>query len=465
MEPEARTLVLDRIGIRWDERSILVLGLLMMACPIGMEIAGIRISERYLSGRDLLNQSPIGELIRVRKSVRKRAETEPGFSSLVPGDPLFVGDRVLTGKDATARITLTDGNVVELGPESLIRIEPIRSIGIGGVKRKIKITLESGTVRAAVRNNTAPILVESPKGEVILEATPLPAPIPAPAPAPPASTGMTGDITAGSAAPALEFKSVERHEPETAAPVQELIQQEEKRVRMEPKSLASAAMEVPEPDIRPLLSKLALVVKPTASSIDVLEFPSDPVLNPQLPFSAQKLRLRWKSVGFGLDGKYRVRMVLNGDQKNHEVSDEQLEVPLPASATGTLEFTIQARLKNGETISSKNFRSQWSLPGPVPMLPRHHAVVTPSLLRGKNKKILLSWKTMPTCLGYALELSRERGAWNGSETRYETQENFLAVPLPASGYWKWRVSCRYTEGLEVSSPVMGFTLRPQLGQP
>lgn len=440
-----------------DERAVLAFGIILILIPLCLEAVGFRFTDRFMTAKDLLNQSPIGEVIRKQKTVRKRAESSGIFSPITPGDSIFVGDRVLTGKESSARITLSDGSILELGPESLIRIEPVRAVGLGGIKRKLKITLESGTVKAAVRSQSAPVVIENTKGEVILEATP----------PPPPTLNPSNSMTGGPSAPVPQFSSAELRLPNiesgAPAPVQQLIQEEDLKAKSEPEKKRGQPEKTDSED-RPILAKITLAVRPPAGEITFLPFPKNIVLSERYPIQDQRLRIEWRPVGYGMEGRYQVSLIENGNPKTVETKNEFIELPVPDTLGGKLEYRVSALLKTGEKIDSKQDSLQWRLPSPTLVTPADGERISESSLLGKSKKLLLSWKEMPACVRFRVEVTT---ATHGTPTNqvHETVENFIPVPLAGSNRWKWRVSCVFSEQTSVSSSMSDFVLEADPVEP
>jgi hypothetical protein len=421
--------------------------MVLIAVPVLIELTGYRFTGKSGAGRDLLNQSPIGEIIRQQRTVRKRGETSLAFNTISPGDSLFVGDRILTGKGATARIQLSDGNLLELGPESLIRIEPVRSLGFGGIKRKIKITLESGTVKAATRPDGAPVVVENPKGEVILEVLPPPSsPVPAPLSAPVSAQPQQQEFV--SAAVPETAKTQETQATLVSLPEPEPVPQ--------PVPLQEAPV-LPE---RPLLSRLTLALRPPVEEIRWVGTPHRGPLDDSVPIPDQKFKLQWKSAGYGRKTPYRIQ-IRESVQEMFLTSDREfIELPVPLILPREWEIQVETDMKNGETIRSKKIQLNWTLPMPQPVSPADRSTITPDPLRMFSKNFLLGWKEMPACPRFRIDFSRDELPFQPAGQAFETEENFIAIPMPESGVWKWRVHCIFAPGVLSSGPVQRFTFDP-----
>jgi hypothetical protein len=84
------------------------------------------------------NQQPIGAIAQVAKSVQRQYASRNLWVSAIDGLALYSGDKIITGSGAAVRIAITTGDVIELGPDSLIALSFTKD-GNG------VITLESGS--------------------------------------------------------------------------------------------------------------------------------------------------------------------------------------------------------------------------------------------------------------------------------------------------------------------------------
>ena len=166
------------------EKTVFGVGVLLILIPSAVFVFNIQITERFFGARDVLTQSNIGEIIRPKKIVKKKTGDDSAYGLASQGDPIYVGDTIMTGKDSFTRVNLSDGSVLDLGPETMVRIEPVRSFSFKGIKRKLKITVEAGAVKAKAKVSSAPIVLESATGEVLKEIAPPPVIVATPTPAP-----------------------------------------------------------------------------------------------------------------------------------------------------------------------------------------------------------------------------------------------------------------------------------------
>ncbi|NDG85154.1 MAG: hypothetical protein EBX52_08990, partial [Proteobacteria bacterium] len=211
--------MIDRIPSqsRSLERAVLGFGILFIAGPAVIFGLNIEITERFFGAKDVLSQSNIGEIIRPKNVVKKKGNEDSAYGSARQGDPIYVGDTVMTGKESFTRVTLSDGSVLDLGPETLVRIEPVRSFSLKGIKKKLKITVEAGAVKAKTKTNSAPIVIESSSGEILKEIIAPPVVMTTPTPAPPVAA-VSGTPVALVTAPAAVAAEDEFFEAVVTAP-------------------------------------------------------------------------------------------------------------------------------------------------------------------------------------------------------------------------------------------------------
>ncbi len=169
---------------RTAERLVLALGILLILTPISATLLGLDVTGRFFGARDFFSQSNIGEVLRPSKIVKRKGEDDLAYESANQGDPIHTGDTVMTGKESFTRITLTDGTALELGPESLIKIDPVRTFTFAGIEKKLRVTVVSGKVKVLSSPNSASVVLVNSAGEILEEIAP-----PAPDEVIPAATG------------------------------------------------------------------------------------------------------------------------------------------------------------------------------------------------------------------------------------------------------------------------------------
>jgi hypothetical protein len=101
------------------------------------------------------NQQPIATIEQVAKSVQRQYASRNLWESANESLALYSGDKIIIGSGAAVRIAITTGDVIELGPNSLIAL--LFTKDGNGV-----ISLESGTLVSVV--STGRLLMQSGDG-------------------------------------------------------------------------------------------------------------------------------------------------------------------------------------------------------------------------------------------------------------------------------------------------------------
>ncbi|NBC32803.1 MAG: hypothetical protein GVY13_09035 [Alphaproteobacteria bacterium] len=89
---------------------------------------------------------PVGHIVHEEGSVLVLREV--GASVLATGAPVYAGDRIATGAGARARVDLTDGSSLAIGPGSLVVVSDYRPAETGPLEATVSLFL--GIIRAAV---------------------------------------------------------------------------------------------------------------------------------------------------------------------------------------------------------------------------------------------------------------------------------------------------------------------------
>ena len=507
---------------RRTEYAILTLGVLMILGPAFLFFFNIQITERFFGAKDSLAQSPVGEVLQPTKMVRKRGEDDSAFLVAKSRDPIFVGDRILTGKNSSTRISLKDGSVLDLGPDAMIRIEPIRTFGLGGIKKKLKITIENGAVKVKVKNTSTPITLASATGEVLKEIVP-PTPAPTPTPAP-SATPTPVAVAEASPSPGTSVPVPDA----TATPVA-LAEVEEPEVELSftleaPKPTptptpvpmavkpAIAPIETPAPIVMtkndatptPTASvpestpvRVAAVEKPQAPAATPFATPTplpgemddEPVVKEEKPLlsrinlvmntvknlvvlnkapkgllsdnaelSEQSFKLRWKDGGISVNPPYQVWIQYQGEKKSFETRETQYTWELPLEAKGEMEWWVEVALKNGGTIKSSKQTASWKLPTPTLASPTASFPVPPEYLKGPSHNLLLTWKDTRICTGYEVNVSRSSN-FKDLDFTTGTKGHFVNFPVKEPGQYYWRVACIYSDDFKLFSANRAFQVK------
>lgn len=130
---------------RW-EIILLCFGALLFVGSATLYFGGISFY-RYLFGlQDDQATQLFGKLSEKNGSTRRKALNSSEFSEIQKDAPLYNLDMVATGPDGTAVIQTEDGGVLELAPNSLVRLSLSSQLSLGGVSRVANVQVFTGTI-------------------------------------------------------------------------------------------------------------------------------------------------------------------------------------------------------------------------------------------------------------------------------------------------------------------------------
>jgi hypothetical protein len=399
------------------EKTVLSIGVLLILIPTAVFVLNIQITERFFGARDVLSQSNIGEIIRPKKIVKKRSGEDSAYGSASQGDPIYVGDTVMTGKDSFTRVNLSDGSVLDLGPDTLVRIEPVRSFSFKGIKRKLKITVEAGAVKAKAKVNSAPIVLESATGEVLKEIAPPPVVMAPPTPAPIAVVTPTPAPAIAGALPGSQTPPSSVALPATPTPVAVAVEEDE---------FFEAVVAAPTPPPAP-----APIAKKAESAIaKFFGSKSEPVtVATPAPVASPSA-----SATPGLIAK--------GEPKPEPKASQAVApiVPAPAPvAAPVFRFDPEVDTKKTEVapLLSKAVITV-KKPVAVQVLTPEHKGILPDTVKLEDQHFNLSWKDGGVAVKPPYTVWIEH---NGNREKRVTEENKTVwnIPLEAEGKIEWWV--------------------------
>jgi hypothetical protein len=124
----------------------------------------------FASSAMLLPAAPVSAVVHAVTGVAEFAA--PGSSSFAPlksGQVLPIGSTVRTGDDGTAVLITTPGSAIEVGNDSLMKINDLAFATSGGAvtERKARLQLTSGVVSAMIDPTTPKITdfkIQTPQG-------------------------------------------------------------------------------------------------------------------------------------------------------------------------------------------------------------------------------------------------------------------------------------------------------------
>lgn len=464
------------------ERLVLAIGLLLIIGPAALLGSNIQITDRFFPSRDLLSLSPIGEVIRPSRIVRRKGEDESAFTPTRSGDPLFVGDTIITGKESSTQITLSDGNTLELSAESMIRIEPVRSFSFKGIEKKLLVTIQAGTVKAKVKPNSVKMTLQSPSGKILKEIAPPSAPVspqqkpgkivsavdlsdPDPGlfdgstyetvslPPPPAEV-VSAKSASTSLAPAPAPEGLAK--PSTFTP--EFLRRPEayKLVAEFLSQLKPVQSEEPAPSLpeKPILSKFVAPFEP----VPVIEVaPVTSLITDQAELKDQQFTFKWKDGGIRIALPYSLKIEHKAETLSFESEVTEYHWNLPYEVEGQIRWWVEAKLKDGGKVRSKKQDASWKLPVPVLASPGNGLELPEFYVKGESHEVLLTWKQVQICKSFEVQVSTASD-FKEVVFKEKTKKNFETFPVEKPGTYFWRVGCNYTQDFKGFSAPFSFKL-------
>jgi hypothetical protein len=489
------------------EKIVLAAGLLLLLVPGTILFSNVQIANRFFSSKDILTLSPIGEVVNPSRIVRRRGEDDPAFLTIKSGDPVFVGDTIITGKQSSTRINLSDGSVIEVGPESMLKIAPVRTFSFKGIQKKINVTVQAGAIKARVDDEASPIVFQSLKGEVLKEIKPAPTPasapqapvteplaktdplLPAQTQAPEtAATPAPEEFVTITAAPPAEFPVAPPSPTASMAPIAQapvpapeappapaaqaqalppealtrpeaprLITDFLSNLKPEPAEtpIQQETKQAPQAE-SPLLSKYVAPLNPVPD-LEVTPLPATPLISDEADLKEQRFVFKWKDGGFQVKLPYILKIEHEGQTLKFETDQTEYSWSLPLAAEGKIRWWVEAMLRNGNTVQSKKQDSSWKLPVPVLASPGNGLDLPEFYLKGESHEVLLTWKQMQICSSFELNVSKTA---DFKEVLFKavTKRNFHTFPVQKPGRYFWRVGCNYTTEFKAFSGPFSFKL-------
>jgi hypothetical protein len=479
---------------RSTERMILIAGFLLMLIPGAILVSNVQLTNLVFLSRDILTLSPIGEVVRPSRIVRRRSEDELAFSTSHSGDPVFVGDTIITGKESSTRIHLSDGSVLEVYPESMIKILPVRTFSFWGIKKKFNVTVQAGAVKARVGEEAAPIIFQSLTGTILKEIAPTVRQPKEPLTSPTITTALpvattetpkpvTADFVVITAPPPAELPvSKESPIPGAVLPVQNPLSEAPSSLSKLPpltpeisrkpetgrmisdflSTLQPEPLEVktealpPATEEQPLLSKFVAPLQPVPD-LEVTPLPATSLISEEADMRDQQFIFKWRDGGFRVKLPYSLKIEHGSETLSFETNNTEYRWNLPLEAKGKIRWWVEALLREGDKIQSKPQESSWTLPTPILASPGNKLELPEFYLKGESREVLLTWKQMKICKSFELNVSKTED-FKEVIFKVRTKKNFKTFPVQKPGKYFWRVGCNYTEEFKAFSQPFSFKL-------
>lgn len=106
----------------------------------------------------------VGVLRLAQGTVRRQQAGKTEFERIADGAPLFNSDTLVTSREAGAVVELSDGGKIELGPDTMIRLQLESKVSLEGITRIATLDLVAGEIKSNTKDKTK---VRTSKGEVL----------------------------------------------------------------------------------------------------------------------------------------------------------------------------------------------------------------------------------------------------------------------------------------------------------
>ncbi|MGZ3687062.1 MAG: hypothetical protein ACXWPM_03790 [Bdellovibrionota bacterium] len=157
---------------KW-ESALVVISILIFFASLLAYVSGFPM-RNYIFGLqdDEGSQFQVGKLGEKNGDLRRQLVTEAEFKSIDTSAPLYNLDTIVTGPDSGAKVLLEDGGVIELGPNTMVKLAFDSRLTLGGITRSANVNVLAGTVTGESktqkitlrsRDQVVPVTREGPK--------------------------------------------------------------------------------------------------------------------------------------------------------------------------------------------------------------------------------------------------------------------------------------------------------------
>ena len=94
-------------------------------------------------------------------TIRRKFDSQNVFKSLKNKEPLFNLDTIVTGPEGKGTVEFNDGSVLNLGPNTMVRLSSETELTLTGLSRARTVNVVSGTVTGARRSSSSGLVLRS----------------------------------------------------------------------------------------------------------------------------------------------------------------------------------------------------------------------------------------------------------------------------------------------------------------
>lgn len=136
--------------------------LIIFACFAGSVYGLFRLYLDFQLGANTKGLSPIGIMERREAEVRRKLAQEFQWLNIEPQDTLFLKDSIQTGPKSSATLKLENGNMIEIGENSLFVFENNQDLSLGFLKGSVVIRDQEGDKQITVQEDGKKSIVALP---------------------------------------------------------------------------------------------------------------------------------------------------------------------------------------------------------------------------------------------------------------------------------------------------------------
>jgi hypothetical protein len=485
-----------RAGFKAWEKALLVLACLLFGASLALYVSDFPLARYIFDLGDEGHHPQVGLVGASQGSIRRELDGESEFKPIKASDPLFDDDVVVTGPDGGATLQLDDGSLLELGPDSMVRLHFTSKLSLGGISRAAAIDVVTGSVksrpsrgqpavaipvRRTLRPAPIPRLTPSPKPAPVAVAPP-PAPSPSPSPSPTPTVDpyklervelispkdgvrlslpshparlelpVAFDWSARPAGKPVQITLYKlgpgRRRTQLYRSVAATDAEGRGRATVVVKSPGKYEWELRDGQGRPLAEppKARFALEPEFEGID----PIEPLIGGKAVSSSRlsgsllndfDITLRWKPY----PGATRYRVIVRSRRNDAKGPTLERMVTGPSFRfshgqvfSGQFYYQIKAEARNGFIARSELKPFVFSFLAPAPTMPADRSVIDAEQLEQENDSVLMTWQKTNFTDWYEIQLSTEPD-FKKILRQQRQRENFYVFKSPAPGRYFWRV--------------------------
>lgn len=141
------------------EILIILFGISLFSASSYIYTNEISLRKKLFGWQDETALDQVGLLSSGTGLIRRKTTTGRSFALISSNAQLYNLDTIVTGPAASARITMSDGSEIELGPKTMIKLEFESNLSLQGISRTATVNVVSGKVQG--RSKKQKIILKS----------------------------------------------------------------------------------------------------------------------------------------------------------------------------------------------------------------------------------------------------------------------------------------------------------------